>query len=56
VEVHGIGAQDEHLFPTPNRWTNRESELGYRTIPKELCGSESTRLGGPFGVGRVLLQ
>ncbi len=23
------------------------------TIPKELCGSISTRLSGPFGVGRV---
>ncbi len=30
--------------------------FGYPTIPKELCGGRSTRLGGPFGVGRVLLQ
>jgi hypothetical protein len=51
VEVHGVKAQDEHLIPTPNKWTNRESELGYPTIPKELCGSGLTRLGGPFGVG-----
>jgi len=36
--------------------TNQEGELGYPTIPKELCGSGSTRLSGPFGVGRVLLQ
>ncbi len=26
------------------------------TIPKELCASGPTRLGGPFGVGWVLLQ
>ncbi len=31
-------------------------ELGDPTIPKELCGDGSTRLGGPFGVSRVLLQ
>jgi len=46
----------EHLILTPNERTNRENEFGYPTIPKELCGSESIRLGGPFGVGRVLLQ
>jgi len=23
---------------------------------KKLCGSGSTRLGGPFGIGQVLLQ
>jgi hypothetical protein len=56
VEAHGVRAQDEHLILTPNGWTNRESELGYSTIPKELCGGGSTRLGGPFGVGRILLQ
>jgi hypothetical protein len=22
VEAHVVGAQDEHLIPTPNRWTN----------------------------------
>jgi hypothetical protein len=41
VEAHGVGAQDEHRILTPNRWTNQEGELGYPTIPKELCG------GGP---------
>jgi hypothetical protein len=56
VEAHGVGGQDEHLIPTPNKWTNRESELGYPTIPKELCDGRSIRLGGPFGVGQVLLQ
>jgi len=56
TEVHGVEAQDEHFIPTLNGWTNRESEFGYPTIPKELCGSGSTKLGGPFGVGRVLLQ
>jgi len=56
AEAHGVEAQDEHLISTPNRWTNRESELGHPTIPKELCGGRSIRLGGPFGVGRVLLQ
>jgi hypothetical protein len=55
VEAHGVGAQDEHLISTPNQWTNREDELGDPTIPKELCSGGSTRLGGPFGVGRVLL-
>jgi hypothetical protein len=56
VEVHKVGAQDEHFIPTPNRWTNQEGELGYPTIPKELRDGGSTRLGGPFGVGRILLQ
>jgi hypothetical protein len=56
MEAHGVGVEDEHFFPSSNRWTNREGELGDPTIPKELCGDESTRLGGPFGVGRVLLQ
>jgi hypothetical protein len=56
VEAHGVRAQDEHCIPTPNGWTNREGELGYPTIPKELCGNGSTRLGGPFGVGQILLQ
>jgi hypothetical protein len=36
MEAHGVGAQDEHLIPTPNGWTNQESELGYPTIPKEF--------------------
>jgi len=48
VEAHGVRAEDEHLILTPNGWTNRESELNYPTIPKELCDDESTRLGGPF--------
>jgi hypothetical protein len=52
----GVGAQDEHLIPTPNGWTNQEGELGYPIIPKELCGDKSTRLGGPFRVGRISLQ
>ncbi len=56
MEAHGVRAQDEHLIPTPNGWTNRENELGYSTIPKESCGSKSTRLSGPFGVGRILPQ
>ncbi len=51
VEVHGVEAQDEHLILTLNIWTNRESEVGYPTILKELCGDRSIRLGGPFGVG-----
>jgi hypothetical protein len=51
MEAHGVGAQDEHLIPTPNGWTNQESELGYLTILKELCGNGSTRLGGPFRIG-----
>jgi hypothetical protein len=55
VEAHGVRVQNEHLILTPNRWTNWKSELGYPTILKELCGGEPTRLGGPFGVGRVLL-
>jgi len=37
VEVHGVGTQNEHLILTPNKWTNRDNELGYPTIPKELC-------------------
>ncbi len=45
-----------------SRWTphsnpkHRKGELGDPTIPKELCDGISTRLGGPFGVGRILLQ
>jgi hypothetical protein len=56
VKVHGVEVQDEHLIPTPNRWTNQKSELGYLTILKELCGNGSIRLGGLFGVDQVLLQ
>jgi hypothetical protein len=56
MEAHGVGAQDEHFFPSPNRWTNRKGELGDLTILKELCGGMSTRLGGPFGVNQVFLQ
>jgi len=56
VKAHGVGAQDEHLILTPNGWTNRKSELCYPTIPKELCGGGSIKLGGPFGVGRILQQ
>jgi hypothetical protein len=56
METHGVEAQDEHFFSSPNQWTNQEGELGYPIIPKELCSDKSTRLGGPFGVSRVLLQ
>ncbi len=56
MEVNGVETQDEHFIPSLNRWTNREGELGDPTIPKELCGNESTRLGGPLRVSRVLLQ
>jgi hypothetical protein len=35
MEAHGVRAQDEHLFLTSNRWTNRKGELGYPTIPKD---------------------
>jgi hypothetical protein len=56
MEAHGVGAQNEHILLTPNEWTNQEGELGHLTIPKELCDGGSTRLGGPFGVGQVLLQ
>jgi len=51
MEANGVGTQDGHFFPPPNRWSNREGEFGDPTIPKELCGGESTRLGGPLGVG-----
>ncbi len=51
VEAHWVKVQDEHLISTPNGWRNQDNELGNPTIPKELCGSGSTRLGGPFGVG-----
>jgi len=50
VEENGVGVQDEHFLPAPNRWTNREGQLGDPIITKELCGGGSTRLGGPLGV------
>ncbi len=56
VKAHGVEAQDECFIPTPNIWITQKGELGYLTILKELCGSRSTRLGGSFGVGQVLLQ
>ncbi len=56
VEVHGVTTQNEHLIPTPNKWTNQQSELSYPLILTELCGNRSRRLGPPFGVGRILLQ
>ncbi len=56
VEANGVGTQDEYFVPSPNRWANRKGQLGDPTIPKELCSGESTRLGGPFGVSRILLQ
>jgi hypothetical protein len=40
---------------TPNGWANQKGEFGYPTILKELCGSKSTGLGGPIGIGRILL-
>jgi hypothetical protein len=33
-----------------------KNKLGYLTNPKELCDNKSTRLGGPFGIGQILLQ
>ncbi len=56
MEVNGVEAQDEHFFPSLNRWKNWEGELSYPTIHKELCGGGSIRLGGPFGVSQFLLQ
>jgi len=56
VKENGVGVQDEHFLLPPNRWANREGELSDPTIFKELCGDGSTRLGGPLGVNRVLLQ
>ncbi len=56
MEANGVETQNEHFIPSPNRWANQEGELGDPTILKELCGGESIRLGGPFGVSRVLLQ
>jgi len=56
MEANGVGAQDEHFLSPPNQWTNRKGELGHPTIPYELCGDGSTRLGGVLGVSRVLLQ
>jgi hypothetical protein len=50
MEANGVGTQDEHFVPSPNWWANRKGQLGDPTIPKELCGSGLTRLGGPFGV------
>ncbi len=44
VETNGVGTEDEHFLPPPNRWTNREGELGDPTIPEELCVGGSTRL------------
>jgi len=43
MEADGVRAQDEHFFPPPNQWTNREGELGHQTIPQELCGGGSTK-------------
>jgi hypothetical protein len=54
VEAHGVEVQHEHFLPTPKGWRNRKGELDHPIIPKELCGGGSTRLGGPFAVGRVL--
>jgi hypothetical protein len=56
VEAHGVETQNEHLIPTPNKSVTQKVELGYLTNFKELCGRRSTRLGGSFGIGRVLLQ
>jgi hypothetical protein len=40
MEAHGVGVQDEHLFPTPNQWTNQEGELGYPTILKNYVAAD----------------
>jgi hypothetical protein len=56
VEENGVGAQNEHFLSPPNKWANLEGEFSDPTIPKELCGDGSTRLGGPLGVSQVLLQ
>ncbi len=56
MEANGVGAQDEHFISPPNQWTNRKGQLGDPTILEELCGDGSTRLGGPPGVSRILLQ
>jgi len=56
MEANGVGAQDKHFLPPPNRWTNQEGEFGYPTIFEELCGGGSTRFGRPLGISRVLLQ
>jgi hypothetical protein len=50
LEENGVEAQDEHFLPPPNRWTNREGQLGDPIILKELCGGGSTRLGALFGM------
>jgi hypothetical protein len=47
---NGVEAQDEHFLSPPNKWANREGEFSDPTIPRELCGDGSTRLGGPLGV------
>jgi hypothetical protein len=56
VKLHGVETQDEHRISTPNGWTNWKGELGYPTIPKELCGGRSRKLGWPFRVSRILQQ
>jgi hypothetical protein len=56
LEENGVKVEDEHFLSPSNRWTNWEGQLGDPTILKELCGDRSTRLGGPFGVGQILLQ
>jgi hypothetical protein len=56
VEAHGVKVQDEHFILTPNIWATREGECSYPTILKEFCDGRSIGLGGPFGVGRILLQ
>jgi hypothetical protein len=56
MEEYGVGNQNEHFVSPPNRWTNQKGELGDPTILKELCGGGPTRLDGPFGVNRIVLQ
>jgi hypothetical protein len=56
VEAHGVKVQNEHFIATLNKWIDIENELGYLTIPKELCANKPTRLGGPFGVDQILLE
>ncbi len=43
------------FHPQTNGQTERVN-LVIQQFPKELCGGESTRLGGPLGVSQILLQ
>ncbi len=45
MEVNGVGAQDEHFLLPPNRWTNREDELGDPTILKKIMWRQINKIG-----------